>query len=261
MLVFISWSGQRSQAVATALRYWLPQVIQALDPWMSEEDIDSGARSLDEIDAHLEQASFGVAVVTRENVGAPWINFEAGAVAKKVMRTRVVAYLLGGMTEGEVRGPLGKFQHEQATPEGTLKLLKSLNKAVASANERALTDAQLEKAFKQNWEELHEKIEDALNVEVVEPKPPDQVAMLEEILGVVRALERRLAPRSGSGFGTAFDALVLDAPLSPAQEAFMVEFRKHLADKPTALVDALRKARKLRGGDDDGGSSSPSSSS
>jgi len=40
MKVFISWSGQRSAAVADALRYWLPKVIQALEPWMSADDIE-----------------------------------------------------------------------------------------------------------------------------------------------------------------------------------------------------------------------------
>jgi len=44
MKVFISWSVQRSAAVADALRYWLPKVIQALEPWMSADDIEKGIR-------------------------------------------------------------------------------------------------------------------------------------------------------------------------------------------------------------------------
>lgn len=42
--VFISWSGDRSLLVATALRGWLKLVVQSIDPWFSGRDIPPGQR-------------------------------------------------------------------------------------------------------------------------------------------------------------------------------------------------------------------------
>jgi hypothetical protein len=42
--IFISWSGERSRDVASALKEFLPLVLHYADPWMSETDIESGAR-------------------------------------------------------------------------------------------------------------------------------------------------------------------------------------------------------------------------
>src|SRR5688572_14343462 len=80
--VFLTWSGDRSKAVSTALRTWLPKVIQNLDPWMSDNDIDKGTRWASEISVQLHQSKIGIICLTPENIREPWVNFEAGALSK-----------------------------------------------------------------------------------------------------------------------------------------------------------------------------------
>ena len=44
MKLFISWSGKRSQALAQAIRDWLPLILHYVQPWLSEADIPAGER-------------------------------------------------------------------------------------------------------------------------------------------------------------------------------------------------------------------------
>ena len=81
MQVFLSSSGERSKKVAELLSQWLPQVIQALEPFLSTT-IEKGRRWNTEIAERLADAPVGIVCVTRDNRRAPWLLFEAGAMAK-----------------------------------------------------------------------------------------------------------------------------------------------------------------------------------
>src|SRR4051794_450458 len=113
MKVFISWSGTRSKMVAEALRHWLKMLLQAVSPWLSSEDIRLGKRWGSEIATALKDTDFGIVCVTPENVAAPWVLFEAGALSKNLQQAQLCTFLLD-MKPTDVEPPLSDFQATSA---------------------------------------------------------------------------------------------------------------------------------------------------
>jgi len=144
MKVFISWSGERSKLVAKALREWIPDVLQAVEPWMSEMDIEAGARWNRVIQDRLSDIRFGIVCITRDNCNAPWILFEAGALAKTLEDTFVCPYLIDLRLHDLPQGPLTQFQAKEADEEGTWALIQTVN---TTLGEEALSEDKLRKTF------------------------------------------------------------------------------------------------------------------
>ena len=82
-------------------------VIQELDPFMSAKSIDKGTRWSREIAQQLEETNYAIVCVTQENQSAPWVNFEAGALAKAT--DSHVSPLLLDVSKTNVSGPLAEF--------------------------------------------------------------------------------------------------------------------------------------------------------
>lgn len=154
MDVFISWSGARSKALAQALSELLPDAIQNLKPWMSDRDISAGSRWAEELNKKLANTNFGVLCLTAQNVGAPWLLFEAGSLSKSVSSSSVVPYCLG-VRSGDVPFPLAQFQGVDADEAGTKKLIKSLNSAAPAP----MDETRLDRVFQRWWPDLRSRIE------------------------------------------------------------------------------------------------------
>lgn len=189
MRVFISWSGATSRLIAEALRDWIPYVLPAAEPWMSATDIDRGARWSTEISAQLDAANIGIICLTPENLEAPWILFESGALSKILSRSLVCTYLFQ-LRPPDVKGPLAQFQAAVADEKETRSLLFSMNRALGSSS---LPDARLERMFNNWWPELSSTL-DSISRRQKEPvsKPRSDRDLLEEIL----QLQRRSDPNN-----------------------------------------------------------------
>ena len=128
MKVFISWSGTLSEQVARVLRDWLPTVIPAVQPWVSSEDIEKGARWLAQLSDELASTTFGILCIVPGNLHSSWLNFEAGALSRSVDSSRVSPFLLG-VSASDLRGPLAQFQATKYEESDLRRLVLSLNKA------------------------------------------------------------------------------------------------------------------------------------
>lgn len=115
MQVFLCWSGERSKAMAEALKDWLPQVVQAVKPWISSSDIDKGSRWITEMSDTLKETQVGIVCLTRENLDAKWILYEAGALSK-TEDARVCTFLLD-IEDTDLEYPLAQFQHTRFEKE------------------------------------------------------------------------------------------------------------------------------------------------
>jgi hypothetical protein len=187
MRVFISWSGEPSQSVARSLDGWLESILSQVDTWMSDEDIGSGQRWNEAISKSLDETHFGIVCVTRANQHAPWLIFEAGALAKSVDEGRVVPLCID-LPPADVTGPLAAFQGRSLDPAGVRRLVHDLNQAT----EKPLAKDRLEKILDRAWPDLEIEIAEARKKAPVEPKTPQRSkrSMVEEIVDTVRRLER-----------------------------------------------------------------------
>src|SRR5438045_2056479 len=129
MKVFVSWSGARSKTLALHLHEWLKAVVQRAEPWMSDRDLEAGQRWNEEISSRLKDTHFGIICLTRENLGAPWLLFAAGALAKAVDSARVVPILLG-VPRSDLTFPLAQFQAVEASESGFRSLAVAVNNAL-----------------------------------------------------------------------------------------------------------------------------------
>ena len=182
MKVFLSWSGRSSLLVAQALRDWLPNVIQTVEPWLSSDDITRGDRWHSVISDALKAADVGIICLTRENQGAKWLSYEAGALAKE--NSLVCPYLLD-VEPAEIEGPLMQFQFTRADRQDTHRLITSLNHLRGGD---AIPEDVLNRAFELHWPSLEGRLNE---IRRAVPAPDSRQTVeqkLDEALRLLRGL-------------------------------------------------------------------------
>lgn len=187
MKVFISWSGERSQALAVALRDWLPLVLHFVEPWVSQSDIEAGERWALEVAKELEASNFGIICITKDNIASEWLLFEAGALSRSMQEGRVIPLLLD-LEYKDITGPVAQFQAKKFESGGIWDIVNSINRCV----EVAVPEARLRQLFEALWPELEKKAAEIPETSGTKRAIRTQHEILEELVQSVRGLDSRV---------------------------------------------------------------------
>lgn len=218
---------------------------------MSERDLEAGARWNERIQRELSETRFGILCVTSQNVAAPWLLFEAGALAKTLQDTYVCPYLIGIEPTALPQGPLAQFQAKRANKAETKALVMTVNQALG---ESALDPTRVEKSFERWWPDLERVLSSLPQQSSLEESVPKRTPedMLEEILLLVREIGRQtsdqlsrgtsLASPSRAGWAAQLAKTAADTTLwsSPGMLAYWLTLSHPDRDHVKALYNVLR---------------------
>ncbi|MFF9160724.1 TIR domain-containing protein [Streptomyces longwoodensis] len=189
MRVFISWSGDASKLCAEALRDWLPFMNQAINPFVSSQDISKGERGLDKIANKLQDCTFGIVCVTRDNQHAPWINFEAGALSRELGESMLAPFLLDFAVK-DLSGPIAQFQ---ATESGSRDEVWALVKSLNDACETSVDFDRLRVTFDRFWDDLDRSLNEIRSSRPSTASPERETSdILNELVALVREQSSRI---------------------------------------------------------------------
>ncbi|HBL26194.1 MAG TPA: hypothetical protein DD490_05095 [Acidobacteria bacterium] len=247
MRIFVSWSGERSRRLALALQEWLPFVIHSIrreDIWVSDRDIEAGrawGRVLGDV---LAETRIGLICLTHENRRAPWIHFEAGALAKHLADAKVIPLLFGLQPEDLAGSPLSQFQAVRLVESDMLHLLRSLSAELGDAR---ISEDVLARSLRHNWPELAKQLAEIERVSIDE--------MEETLPGVIEVFSHRGLGEPHPGrvvhFEEGFESHVLYSILFEQatrrilvfgrknRKMFDKEHRDFLDDLPRRLADGF----------------------
>lgn len=139
MKVFIGWSGETSQKVASILKSCLPILNPHIETLVSV-DMERGAAWQSELSDVISSCDGALFCVTEENVNSTWLHYEAGLVSGQGK------FVIPVLFDKSVRiiGPLNKFQSLTLEKNDLRRLAYDLNERCGSG---AVSPEELDATF------------------------------------------------------------------------------------------------------------------
>ncbi len=172
-------------------------MLQAVDPWMSEENLAKGKPWFDELRKALDEILYGVFCVTEESQESQWMSWEAGLLsASSVVGEKRVAPLVIGMPKGSLRGPLSIYQATETTYDDVLRLVKNINLAMTDG--RSVPDNRIEGTFQLAWPTLENLLSEASSIPVESHRAPVKTDdRLDKVVALLRDTQRQIGETKG----------------------------------------------------------------
>lgn len=189
MKVFVSWSGEYSQAVASLLKKYVPLLLHDVELFVSCHDIESGTKWSHRLSSELDATNYGIICLSPTNLTAPWILFEAGALSK-FEDSSLCSLLIGDLSPEDVSSPLSQFRNRRFQKNDFRHLLSDVN----GRQKKPVEPEQFDILFDTFWPRIHEEyvgIGNQLPKDHVErASKRDDRELLEEIVFRIRGMER-----------------------------------------------------------------------
>jgi hypothetical protein len=195
-------------------------------------------------------------VLTRENLDAPWLMFEAGALAKNLERSKVCPILFG-LEPTDVTGPLVQFQAAKFERGELERIVKMINIELGDA---ALAPSVLDTVFEMWWPRLEADVRASLKRESkLGGAARSERDLLEEVLGLTRSIasDQRfrmaaLHPAAVEDLATGYAMLLRAVNVGPCDETMaaaikslekpMKYFARHVKLSDSSVVKELQDA-------------------
>ena len=159
--IFISWSGPYSKEFAKGIKKLLEESVfdnKELTCFVSDLDIASGSDWWNKIKKELRSCKLGILCITKENLRAPWIYFEAGAMIAREIPS--IPLLVSCDVKALSSTPLnGKQAVDFYDLKKFLKMLVDINKAM----DFDLTENQINELGKAAYSTLKNDLESVFN--------------------------------------------------------------------------------------------------
>jgi len=138
-------------------------VIQAVEPFVSSQEIYKGERWRFVSKEEMQNSKFGILCVTKDNFNSPWLIFEAGALSK--LEKTYVFPLLFGLNASDLKdSPFLQFQVVTFSKENMKRLVKDIN----IKTERPLDSEVLYEIFEILYPRLEANIKTIMSAKYIE---------------------------------------------------------------------------------------------
>jgi len=207
---------------------------------------------LQELDKELVECDVAVLLVSRSNLNAPWMLFEAGAIGREMDRAQVIPIGID-LEPSDMGNPLNVFQGTRLTKEGLVHVIAAIHSRAGGA----LSEDECRELVDPIWDQLNESVTEAIE----QARPNDSEESEEEafrrnVVNLLNYIKNKMPSENFivgavdmskrlDEFGANIRNLANDLLKDPASDKTRTRV-KNLANRTKRLFDDLAQVQGVR---------------